>query len=233
MIQKKFYYLKILQKQHFQPRILWISFLLINFFNVILLVLLFPLLTLCVKQVNLLSYNIYNYIIFFFLTIIVEDSSAYNDPKKLLIKKRETRELAKLTHSMSLSLSLFLSYSYSRNKKLIYFTVKPGELMKLFDLEGGERKEGDIENSMSRETFKEMMQNTGLVLAKDPALLDALFDIFDIFLLIQTNFFIIIYLIDRILHLDMSGTVERKELLVGLITLNSGTLSQKLKRKYY
>lgn len=28
------------------------------------------------------------------------DATAYRDPKKMLIKKKETRELAKLTHSM-------------------------------------------------------------------------------------------------------------------------------------
>lgn len=61
--------------------------------------------------------------------------------------------------------------------------MKPSELLTLFDVEnveGGVVGGGSDSESMSREKFKSTMANTGLLLAKDPALLDALFDIFDI-----------------------------------------------------
>ncbi len=100
--------------------------------------------------------------------------------------------------------------------------MKSSELLTIFDIQRGT----DDVDSMSREKFREIMSSAGLVISKDQALLDSLFDIFDIFFRES-----LITIFDHSPHLDESGTVERKELLVGLITLHSGALTQKLKCK--
>ena len=54
--------------------------------------------------------------------------------------------------------------------------MKSSELLTIFDLQHA----GDDTDSMSKEKFREIMANTGLVISKDQTLLDCLFDVFDI-----------------------------------------------------